>query len=248
MIDRIIPAENEPIDAVDPTRLTVIDDCWNRIGVQGDKSCEKLVAAVHCRNCSVFESAGSALFDRPLTDELIDDWTKRVATPDSAEGGDSVSTLVFRIGDELLAFDVRTMTEVCEWRPFHSVPGSHSRLVLGLVNVRGRLLLLATLARLLEIDDREFERGENDLDDPKRKARRMLVVADGPHEWVFPVEAVEGVIRRPKSAISDPPSTIRNSLAAFGSGVFSYRDSKVGLLESGRVFEALKRSMSSEPR
>ena len=28
-----------------------IDDCWNRIGVHGDKQCPLLERLVHCRNC-----------------------------------------------------------------------------------------------------------------------------------------------------------------------------------------------------
>ena len=31
-----------------------IDDCWNRIGVHGDKSCPLLDEHVHCRNCAVY--------------------------------------------------------------------------------------------------------------------------------------------------------------------------------------------------
>lgn len=54
----------------DPRILTTIalDDCWNRIGVQGDRSCERLDDAVHCRNCPVYERAAIALLDRPRVD------------------------------------------------------------------------------------------------------------------------------------------------------------------------------------
>ena len=31
-----------------------IDDCWNRIGVHGNKSCPLLAEHVHCRNCAVY--------------------------------------------------------------------------------------------------------------------------------------------------------------------------------------------------
>ena len=37
--------------------LGTVDDCWNRIGVSGDRSCPELQAHLHCRNCSVSSSA-----------------------------------------------------------------------------------------------------------------------------------------------------------------------------------------------
>jgi len=41
-----------------------IDDCWNRIGIHGDKSCPLLAEHIHCRNCSVYSAAATRLLDR----------------------------------------------------------------------------------------------------------------------------------------------------------------------------------------
>ncbi len=40
--------------------LPSVDDCWNRIGVRGDRSCPKLAEHIHCRNCPVHAAAASA--------------------------------------------------------------------------------------------------------------------------------------------------------------------------------------------
>ena len=49
------------LDALDTAGLDLtladtqaIDDCWNRIGIHGDKSCPLLAEHIHCRNCSVY--------------------------------------------------------------------------------------------------------------------------------------------------------------------------------------------------
>ena len=42
-----------------------LDDCWNRIGVRGDRSCPELARVIHCHNCPVFSRRRPALPRRP---------------------------------------------------------------------------------------------------------------------------------------------------------------------------------------
>ncbi len=49
--------------------LPVGGDCWNRIGVNGDRSCPELTSFVHCRNCPVFAAAARSFFDRPAPED-----------------------------------------------------------------------------------------------------------------------------------------------------------------------------------
>src|SRR5437588_4360 len=37
--------------------VNVIDDCWNRIGIGGDRTCPELAVHIHCRSCPVFSAA-----------------------------------------------------------------------------------------------------------------------------------------------------------------------------------------------
>ncbi|WYX25703.1 hypothetical protein WJ969_08370 [Achromobacter xylosoxidans] len=55
-------------------RLAEVDDCWNRIGIRGDKRCERLAGYVHCRNCPVYADAAKRILDRlPPQAEGVDD-------------------------------------------------------------------------------------------------------------------------------------------------------------------------------
>ena len=51
------------------TEARDIDDCWNRIGIYGDKSCPVLPEHIHCRNCSVYSAAATRLLDRYSFDQ-----------------------------------------------------------------------------------------------------------------------------------------------------------------------------------
>src|SRR5262245_7888847 len=126
------------------------DDCWNRIGVRGDRSCPELPKVVHCQNCPVFASAGRRFLDAPSPDGYLDEWTERLAAPVDEAASDLQSVLTFRLGEEWLALPVQVLLEVTTPRPVHRVP-HRGGLLAGLVNNRGELHLCVRLAQLLGI-------------------------------------------------------------------------------------------------
>ena len=67
--------------------MTPIGDCWNRIGVNGDRTCPALEEHVHCRNCPVFAGAarGSSTA-RPPTGYLAE-WAELLGRPVEAGFG-----------------------------------------------------------------------------------------------------------------------------------------------------------------
>src|SRR3954471_12919632 len=89
--------------------------CWDVIGTSGDRSCPELETHVHCRNCPVFASAARVFFDRPAPEGYLAEWTQWLASTEQhtrrtsgealAESDrDRVGVLIFRLGDEWLAF------------------------------------------------------------------------------------------------------------------------------------------------
>src|SRR5688572_25645168 len=99
--------------------LSVVNDCWNRIGVRGDRSCPELKSAIHCQNCGVFGAASQAFFDRPHLPEYKNELTKLIAEPPSVRQSGSHPVVVFALGEELFALDTRRFVEVTGPRRVH---------------------------------------------------------------------------------------------------------------------------------
>lgn len=132
---------------------TVLEnDCWNKIGVKGDRSCPELPKYVHCRNCPVFTSAGQRLFEREPPTGHLAEWTKRLAEPEVAAERGTVAVLIFRVGEEWLATDISLLVEIAELRPIHTIPHRSNDVLAGLVNIRGELELCVSLGGLLGIE------------------------------------------------------------------------------------------------
>jgi chemotaxis-related protein WspD len=234
--------------------LTLIDDCWNRIGTRGDGSCPKLAEHSRCLNCPVFEQAAARLLDRPVDDaELARSATATpnaqsrehtASTRETPDAGDTVETatesaLVFRIADEWLGLPTAALRQVDDIRPIHSLPHRRNRVVLGLVNIRGALTVAASLGELLHLD-RTAVSGKYTS---SNGYARMLVAAHRGEPVAFPVDEVEGVVRFAASALLPVPTTLAHAGASHARGVLAWRDRSVGLLDTDRVFESLARSL-----
>ena len=127
--------------------------CWNEIGVQGNATCPELQQFIHCRNCPVYSSAAVKLLDRPLSAAVPPRVDRAFRATQAARGaGHGASALVFRINAEWFALPTQAFQEVAEHRPVHSLPHRRHGTVLGLVNIRGELLICVSLGHLLGLE------------------------------------------------------------------------------------------------
>jgi chemotaxis-related protein WspD len=211
------------------------DDCWNQIGVFGDRSCPELTRVGHCHNCPVFAAAGRRFLDTAPPDGYLEAWTARLAEPEEAAPGELLSVLIFRIGDEWLLLPVGVLVEVTLPRPVHRIP-FRGGLLAGLVNVRGELHLAVRLDQLLGISRPPAADGAVG----PAGVPRLLVVRRHGDAWVFPVDEVDGVQRVPAAEVAAVPPTLARASTRFARGVIRHGGRAVGCLDEGRLFEALR--------
>ena len=128
------------------------NDCWNRIGVRGDGSCPELQGHVHCRNCPAYSAAAADLLNRapPVGEAVL--WRSESASPERLPRGGEESILIFRVGGEWLGLQSALIKEIAEERQIHSLPHQRNAAVLGIVNIRGALVLCMSLTRLLNVE------------------------------------------------------------------------------------------------
>lgn len=210
-----------------------VDDCWNRIGVGGDRSCPELQAVVHCRNCPVFASAARSFFARPAPPGYSEEWGGLLAR---AAAGGSVhleGMLVFRLGIEWLAIALPYAVEVTAPRPVHRVPHRSNDVLAGLINLRGQLHPCVSLHGLLRIDP-------SDPVTNAPAAPRLVVARCEGETWAFAADEVVGVQHLEPDDLRPVPSTLANPAGSFGRAVFAWEGRSVNVLDEPRLFVALR--------
>lgn len=215
-----------------------IDDCWTRIGVTGDRSCERLRQHVHCRNCPVFAAAGEQLLDRSLTPDYRRAWALHFASPKIQRTPGIISLVLFRIGHEWLALPTPAFQEVVEVRKIHTIPHRRQGALLGLVNVRGELLLAVSLARVLGLEHSKKNNGNG------TNYQRLLVSNWESQRVVFPVDEVHGVHRCDPEQLGEPPATLSKSGTSYTHAVLHWEGNLVCCLDANLLFPALSQSIA----
>ena len=215
-----------------------IRPCWNDIGVQGNATCPELQQVIHCRNCPVYSKAGVQLLDRPLLPEYRRAWTARFAQEKKLASPGRHSALLFRIDSEWLALPTPIFIEVVELRRIHSLPHRQQGMVLGLVNVRGELLICVSLGHLLGLARGSLH------ETPRRTYSRLLVAQWEGHRFVFPANEVRGILRFQTPELQEPPATLAKSRRCYTQGVLRWQDRAVGLLDAELLFSSLNRSLT----
>ena len=216
---------------------TEIVDCWKTIGNEGDGSCPDLPGVIHCRNCAAYTGAGSRLLDRPMPAEYRRERTEHFSGRRRSAGG-RISALAFRIGSEWLALATAVLQEVAEFRPVHSIPHRRNRSILGLVNVRGELILCVSVGWLLGLVPGGRTR------EPQGNSGRLLVVAWEGKRLAFPVAEVHGVIQFQREQVSAPPSTVGKGSRSFTRGMLSWEGRTIAILNAELLLSTLNQSLS----
>jgi len=217
-------------------------NCWSTIGVWGadNEKCPRLKDVLHCRNCEVYSSAGRSLLARAIPEDYQDYWTDLLAKEKTRKSSESLSIVVFRLGDEWLGLPTKMIKEISEMRPVHGIPNSKSAVVKGLVNVRGELKLWVSMGALLSVD-----KGSHALSPASRKSfleRLVIFVKDG-DQFVFPVSEIIGTHRIWKESIREVPATAANSIYSHLAGLFELEGRHVGLLDQELLFNSLQRNL-----
>jgi len=215
------------------------DHCWNRIGVwsEAETRCEKLVGLTHCRNCEVYRRAGREIFEREVSKNYLEYWSKIYAQHDRQDTDSYQSLIVFRLGSSWFALPSAALNEITRYRGLHHLPHRKQRFVMGLVNVRGRISLCYSLMELLGIEETP---GEIKSPSGVLHVRRQLVLTINEEQYIFLVDEIAGVNRYSKSTLSRAPASGDVPDASLVTAVLDEPDKRIYVLDSQALARAIQ--------
>lgn len=226
---------------------TILNDCWNKIGVGGDRTCKQLKTYIHCRNCPVYSAAGRGLLERDAPGGYIDEWTNLFSqtqfpeTVSQIENTRTQAVIIFRLGIEWLALSANLFKEVTAPTIIHTIPHRSNDVLRGIVNIRGEILMCISLTNLLGLEIPEK------IKNAKTSAvsqQRMVVVEKNEDRWVFGVDEVSSIQRFHPHQFRPAPAVVSQSKEAFTKSVIPWQNKKVSYLDDELLFYTINRRIS----
>jgi chemotaxis-related protein WspD len=217
-----------------------VHDCWTTVGVRGDGSCAELERYVHCRNCPVYSAGAMRVLDAEIAAADTAKWTAHVSQPKTAQAPDTRAVVLFRLGVEWLGLAAGAVSEVTDLMVVHSLPHRRNSVVLGLTNLRGELVVCASLASLLGLPTDDGPPAH----ERHRRKQRLLVLRHEQVRAVCPVDEVHGIHRFSPAQLQEVPTTVASAPQTYSRAILPWQARSVGVLDEALLMGALKRSLA----
>ncbi len=211
-----------------------VNDCWKRIGTWGDRSCPELKTHVHCRNCPVYSAGAARLLDAEVPESYLAEHARHYAQAKAQVRPGARSVMIFRLASEWLALPTTVFREVAPLRMLHSLPHRRDRVVTGVSNIRGELLVCVSLAAALGIAGGGA---------PGATAR-LAVISRGSDRFVFTADEIAELRRFDDTDLSPVPATLAHAQATYTRGMLAWRERAVGVLDDELLFYSLNRGLA----
>jgi len=221
-----------------------IEDCWNEIGVwrKGGEECPRLADVVHCRNCDRYMNAGRVLLGRQLPEDYGNDWSN-LQSRKSLTQADKTSCVIFRLGDEWFAMPVGVFSEVNPMRMIHDIPHNTSKILRGVVNIRGELKVCVSLGNLIGLTKGKKKSAKKENMSQETCTTRLVMINHDKYEVVFPVSEIAGVHRYDKNDLGKLPSTIPNDSNHYFLGSVEWKNSDVACIDDVNLFKSIAKAV-----
>ncbi|MGC9967169.1 MAG: chemotaxis protein CheW [Syntrophobacteraceae bacterium] len=150
--------------------------------------------------------------------------------PRTREESQQVQQLVsFRIGSEEFGVDILMVQEIIRLTTITPIPNA-SRSILGMINLRGRIIPVVDLRWLLRIEGTEPSES--------RRKTRILIIELGGYVTGFVVDSVSEVMKVPVAEIEPAPSLVASSISsAYISGVIKLARRLIILLDFNHILK-----------
>ncbi len=179
--------------------------------------------------------------------------SRRVETPSSGQKPETANPetlvlVIFRIAQEWLALPVWTIKEITHPCPVHTLPHRSNHVLLGIVNIRGEILMCISLRELLGLPNSEYDAGSH----RERKSlaaattsinpvvyQRLVVMEIQGNRWVFPVDEIVGIRRFSDSELRDAPVVVAKTPDTYTQKIFRWHEQNVNYLNYELLFYEL---------
>ena len=178
------------------------------------------------------------MLDREPPSDYAKTWTLHYGQPPDARGDQIQSAVLFRLADEWLGITPMVLLEVCDSCPIHILPHQRQKILRGVVNHRGILVICVSLEGLLDIKPQPC------IAPAGPSPERLLLLKAPGGTLAAPVQEVAGIHRFFLDETQPPPSTLSRARISYTQALVTWRHHRVALLKPEPLLDELNRCLA----
>lgn len=230
----------------------MVNDCWNQIGIWGERTCRELATVKHCYSCPIYTDVGRGLLERDVPPGYLEEWTELLAIPRNDKHHQfhhrKVAVIIFRLGQEWMALPAHLFEQVTPPRVVHTLPHRSNQILRGIVNIRGNILLCVSLHHLLGVSSQSTNRSNDDLSPTSTPLspvvyQRMIVMKRQGETWVAAIDELYGVQTIHLEELQATPAVVAKETETYIQGIIPWHSGKVNYLDEKHLFETLNQQI-----
>lgn len=154
-------------------------------------------------------------------------------TKPTAHSAAARQLITFYVGEMLVGLEITQVKEINRNLTVSPVPHAHRNLR-GVINLRGEVVTVLDLRRVLELPELDIS----------RHSRNVIVRWHSEHVGLL-VDRVSDVVNVPTAAVEPPPANLQGIDGKYITGVFTMPDQLLVLLNLTEVLESCTRSSAA---
>ena len=206
--------------------------CWLSEGVWGDMSCRTLADCLHCRNCEIYAFASRKFFTRVRSEKPAASFASMPRAEAAIQTAQAESFFLFEVAKRVFALETKRVLKIERTRLVHRVPHRDGRVVKGIANVGGELMMCVCLEELLEIE------ASNSVPE---ESKRMIVCGGGSEKFCFIVDEACGIARVMRDEVATLSAGCDGLIDVFAEKVFTQEGTEIPVIDLKLVMLAVAR-------
>lgn len=195
---------------------------------------------------AALRSASAKLLGQPMALDYLLAQTERVAQAEQTVPSSVCSALIFRLGAEWLALPADLFQQVLSPLSAHSLPHRSNATLLGVINVKGQLLLKVSLLSVLGLEEQNGGRSLADKPEARSGYRRTIVVSQvlesgGADVWAFDVDEIYGIQAVPFDDLQPVTASVATAADTCTRYLFDWQDKRISFLDNIKLFDLVRK-------
>lgn len=180
-----------------------------------------------------------SVLDHAASEALALERAREYALPKTVRKRGGIPVILFRVCSEWLAVASELVKQVTPPRKVRTIPHRAGKVVQGIANFNGEILVVVSLSDLLGVEPSD----EKEQSPPSRVCPRTMLIGKEGRPIAVRVDALYGKYQYQSDQLHEPPATLGKAMRTYSKGIVEMEGRQVGILDADLLLYTIEQHL-----